>query len=73
MTSYSVLLTTGNRADCKGNGIAQAMKKLAKENPAIIQTMTATFITYINGIASIYAWHSTSASIKALNAIRAAQ
>lgn len=70
MTSYSVLLTTEFRADCKGNGIAHAMKNLAKDRPEVIPLMTSTFITYKNGFASIHDWRTTKASITALTSIK---
>lgn len=70
MTNYSILLTTGWRADCSGNRIGQAMRTLAKDRPELIPIMTSTYLTYINGSAPVYAWKQNDESVKALATIK---
>ena len=69
MPSYSVMLTTGFRADCQGKRISAAMKSLAEKRPDLIEVMTSGFITYINGV-SDYGFRHTEESRKALESIK---
>ena len=68
MTTYSIYLKNGFRADCKGKGIYQAMKSLASKESNLIPRMTDLFITYKNGVGS-YDFKTTKASEKALKSI----
>jgi len=67
--SYSILLSTGFRVDCKGKRISQAMKNCAKQYPHIVSEMTPSFLTYIHGVSS-YGFRQTEESRKTLKSIQ---
>lgn len=70
MTSYSVLLTSGFRADCRGKRISQAIKALANKRPDLIPFMTPSYLTYINGV-SAYGFRQTNESRKTIESLKA--
>ena len=67
--SYSVLLTTGFRVDCKGKRISQAIRNCASQYPHLVKKMTPSFITYINGVSS-FGFRQTEESRKAIESIK---